>query len=193
MPTACGHTATIADLSEEYPGVVEIHCKACGSLLAALSERLFWQLRRKEPMMDKATRIEILAAACHSAWYAYTVLALGEEGERWARAPAWQQRSIREGVRFWDDYVDAHTQAVARGPREEVYAMLAAASHDNWMNLKQVEGWVYGEVKDPEKKTHPCMVPYAELPEAQRKKDEVVLQAYFAVRPLLPDPNACAG
>jgi len=44
-------------------------------------------------------------------------------------------------------------------------------SHENWMEFKEDHGWVYGEVKDPEKKTHPCMVPYSQLPADQRVKD----------------------
>jgi hypothetical protein len=43
--------------------------------------------------------------------------------------------------------------------------------HTLWMEEKTHNGWVYGETKDPEKKTHPCMLPYTELPEAQRVKD----------------------
>jgi hypothetical protein len=34
---------------------------------------------------------------------------------------------------------------------------------------------VYGEVKDAVAKTHPCMVPYDDLPEFQRKKDALFL------------------
>lgn len=32
---------------------------------------------------------------------------------------------------------------------------------------------VYGEVKDGEAKTHPCLVPYEQLPPAQRLKDDL--------------------
>lgn len=46
-------------------------------------------------------------------------------------------------------------------------------SHESWMAQKAKDGWVYGEVKDAEKKTHPCMVPYAELPAEQRAKDYI--------------------
>ena len=45
------------------------------------------------------------------------------------------------------------------------------AQHENWMRVKETEGWVYGEKKDSEAKTHPCMRPWHELPEAQRIKD----------------------
>ena len=46
-------------------------------------------------------------------------------------------------------------------------------SHENWRKVKDAEGWVYGPVKDAEAKTHPCMVPYEELPSAQIIKDHL--------------------
>ena len=46
-------------------------------------------------------------------------------------------------------------------------------SHTNWSNEKFAAGWVYGDVKDAEKKTHPCLVPYSELPEEQKVKDAI--------------------
>lgn len=46
-------------------------------------------------------------------------------------------------------------------------------SHENWLAFKKADGWVYGPVKDMEKKTHPCMVPYTDLPEFDRVKDAV--------------------
>lgn len=45
--------------------------------------------------------------------------------------------------------------------------------HDNWMKDKEADGYVYGEVKDDEKKTHPCLVPYDQLPDHQRLKDHL--------------------
>ena len=45
------------------------------------------------------------------------------------------------------------------------------AQHNSWMEEKINDGWVYGDVKDAEKKTHPCIVPFDELPEFQKKKD----------------------
>ena len=46
-----------------------------------------------------------------------------------------------------------------------------SASHENWMKQKIEEGWVYGKEKDPEKRTHPCLVEFDQLPEVQQKKD----------------------
>ncbi len=39
------------------------------------------------------------------------------------------------------------------------------------MAQKVAEGWVWGPVKDPAQKQHPCIVPYLNLPIAQRRKD----------------------
>lgn len=41
------------------------------------------------------------------------------------------------------------------------------------MAHKRADGWVYREVKDTDKKTHPCMLPYWELPPAQQIKDAI--------------------
>ena len=46
-------------------------------------------------------------------------------------------------------------------------------SHESWLAEKRATGWKYGPVKDPEKKEHPCCVPYAELPAAQQAKDRL--------------------
>jgi len=46
-------------------------------------------------------------------------------------------------------------------------------------------GWVYGEVKDVEKKTHPCIVPYEQLPVEQQSKDYIfkgIVDAYKKYR-----------
>lgn len=37
--------------------------------------------------------------------------------------------------------------------------------------IERAAGWKYGPVKDPERKEHPCFVPYDGLPPEQRAKD----------------------
>lgn len=46
-------------------------------------------------------------------------------------------------------------------------------SHDRWMEGKIAEGWTLGAVKDEAAKTHPSLVPYDQLPEGERAKDDI--------------------
>jgi hypothetical protein len=46
-------------------------------------------------------------------------------------------------------------------------------SHESWLAEKKADGWRYGPIKDPAAKTHPCFVPYAELPPEQKGKDAI--------------------
>jgi len=45
--------------------------------------------------------------------------------------------------------------------------------HGSWMQSYYTMGWVYGDKYDREKKTHPDLVPYAELGQLERDKDAV--------------------
>ena len=45
--------------------------------------------------------------------------------------------------------------------------------HGSWMQAYFAMGWVYGEQYDREKKTHPDLVPYAQLGQLERDKDAV--------------------
>ena len=45
--------------------------------------------------------------------------------------------------------------------------------HGSWMQAYFTMGWVYGERYDREKRTHPDLVPYAQLGQLERDKDAV--------------------
>lgn len=99
----------------------------------------------------------LLAAAmlAHEANRAYCAI-LGDDSQvPWGDAPQWQKDSALAGVRAIHEQPDLHPED----------------SHIGWMALKEKEGWVYGEEKDEEAKTHPCMVAYVDLPDGQRLKD----------------------
>ena len=49
--------------------------------------------------------------------------------------------------------------------------LLAKNTHDVWARQRIREGWVYGELRDAEQKTHPDLVPYEELPEGEKQYD----------------------
>lgn len=95
-----------------------------------------------------------IARVAHEVNRAYCQ-ALGDHSQpTWEDAPQWQRDSAMLGVQL-------HTTTDS-GPE---------ASHESWMAQKLAEGWKYGPVKDPERKEHPCIVAFAELPPAQQAKD----------------------
>lgn len=48
---------------------------------------------------------------------------------------------------------------------------IAANVHDVWAAGRIAEGWTYGEEKNVELKTTPCLVPYDDLPESEKDFD----------------------
>lgn len=96
-----------------------------------------------------------IARVCHQTNKAYCEEIGDDSPEDWEDAPGWQRESAINGVQFHINNPDASN----------------SASHDNWMAEKVADGWVYGETKDPEAKTHHCIVPFGELPKDQQIKD----------------------
>lgn len=43
--------------------------------------------------------------------------------------------------------------------------------HEVWAETRISQGWIYGEQRNDELKTHPCLVPYEELPEEEKEYD----------------------
>jgi len=99
--------------------------------------------------------IDSIAQVCHEANRAYCQTIGDNSQQPWDAAPQWQRDSAKKGVEFCLANPDAPP----------------SANHDSWLKVKLAEGWVYGPVKDPEKKEHPCMVPYVQLPVEQQRKD----------------------
>lgn len=101
---------------------------------------------------------EVIAEVCHEANRAITKHTKDVPVQPpWAEAPAEMVTSSIHGVKWRLDNLDAP----------------ASAQHDEWMRQKLADGWVYGPVKDPEKKTHPALVPYSDLAPDTKAKDAV--------------------
>jgi hypothetical protein len=101
--------------------------------------------------------IDRVARVCHEANKAICE-AFGDTSQAsWPDAPDWQKDSARKGVQFCLQNPDAP----------------ASANHESWSAEKLRDGWKYGDVKDPEAKTHPCLVPFSALPPEQQVKDMV--------------------
>lgn len=113
--------------------------------------------------------IEQIAQVCHEVNRAYC-RSLGDDSQPfWDVAPEWQRTSAINGVNFIIDNPDA-------GPD---------ASHKSWYDEKFKDGWTYGEIKNPETKEHPCMVPFKELPQWQQAKDYLFRQTVISLLPYL--------
>lgn len=121
-------------------------------------------------------RFTILEAAhiCHEVNRAYCIAQGDLSQPRWEEAPDWQKNSAVEGVKF-------HLSG-ARSPAE---------SHANWLHQKINDGWSYGPVKDPDKKEHPCLVPYDKLPLEQQSKDYLFTALVACLRPYIVPDGEC--
>ena len=109
-----------------------------------------------EALVEKNYLIGI-AKVCHQANKAWCESEGDFSQKDWREAEQWQRDTMINGVKF----------------RLENPDVPASAMHENWMKEKLSQGWVYGVVKDVEKKTHPCLVPFDQLPEFQQKKDKL--------------------
>jgi len=111
-----------------------------------------------------------IASACHRVNRAFC-LANGDDSQpEWDQAPQWQRESAIKGVAL--HITDPN--------------MTPEASHNAWLEQKTRDGWAYGDVKDPEKKLHPCFRPYNELPAEQKAKDYLFKAVVESFRTLLP-------
>ena len=54
---------------------------------------------------------------------------------------------------------------------EQLVEEMSKNVHDVWAETRISQGWKYGKKRDDEKKTHPCLVPYDELPEEEKEYD----------------------
>ena len=54
---------------------------------------------------------------------------------------------------------------------EELMEKISENVHENWALGRIREGWTYGPRRSDEKKTHPCLVPYDQLPDSEKEYD----------------------
>jgi hypothetical protein len=99
--------------------------------------------------------IEDIARVCHSVNRSLC-RSFGDDSQLpWEQAAQWQRDSSMKGVAF----------RLANPHADE------SAQHEAWMADKLAAGWEYGPAKDAAAKTHPCLVPFEQLPAEQKAKD----------------------
>jgi len=109
--------------------------------------------------------LEQIAQVCHEVNRAFCIAMHDHSQPVWDEAPEWQKESAIKGVHF-------HLANPEAGP---------AASHESWMEQKLFDGWKYGDTKDAEAKTHPCIVEFEELPMEQQAKDYLFKQVVHSL------------
>jgi len=97
-------------------------------------------------------KIDFIANVRHIAWVSFQIAANQESNEKINDD---QLESLKDGIA----YMLNHSYLT---PEE---------NHANWMKKKIAQGWIYGAIKDFEKKTHPDLVPFDKLPEIEKRKD----------------------
>lgn len=101
--------------------------------------------------------LERIARVCHEANRSHCE-AIGDMSQKsWDEAEQWQRDSAIKGVAFRINNPNAPE----------------SAQHDAWMADKIADGWIYGEEKNAELKTHHCIVPFEQLPYNQQLKDKI--------------------
>lgn len=96
-----------------------------------------------------------IARIAHEVNMAYCA-AIGDHSQTvWEDAPEWQQQVAIESA-------EMHLT----NPNLSV-----SAAHDAWLKEKRHDGWTYGPIENSERKEHPRLVPYIDLPPSQRVKD----------------------
>ena len=53
----------------------------------------------------------------------------------------------------------------------ELVERMAKNVHEVWAQSRIEQGWVYGQERSDAFKTHPCLVPYEDLPEIEKAYD----------------------
>jgi hypothetical protein len=115
--------------------------------------------------MTASLKAFAIAMVCHEANRAYCRTLSDFTQPQWDDAPDWQRASAIKGVEFCLANPDAPP----------------SANHEAWLEEKRRTGWTYGPVKDADAKTHPCFVPYHELPIEQQRKDALFKAIVAAV------------
>jgi len=109
--------------------------------------------------LETPNQSEQIARVCHESIRAYCA-ALGDHTQvPWDEAPGMAEASGPRRRQL-------PSGSICGGPQAS-----ASVTHEKWLEQKQLEGWRYGPVKNPENKEHPALLPYAKLRFEERMKD----------------------
>jgi hypothetical protein len=128
---------------------------------------------------------EMLARSVHED-YVRQRSHLGEAMEDDLTLVPWDQlpEKIKDSNRRFADHICIKLEAVnciltpltdwdATGFRfmDREIDLMARMEHERWFEERTLESWSYGDVKDENRKTHPSLVPWEDLPKAEQEKN----------------------
>lgn len=108
---------------------------------------------------------EQIARVCHEANKGYCE-SIGDLSQK-----TWDDADMSIYQKTWDDAPDWYCQSAIEDVTKAMDGATPEQLHESWCEAKKRDGWIYGRVKDSGVRTHPCLVPYAQLPEDQKRKD----------------------
>ncbi|MFY9803438.1 MAG: RyR domain-containing protein [Candidatus Acidiferrales bacterium] len=67
------------------------------------------------------------------------------------------------------------TSQISLAELQPLLEALARNAHEIWAQKRLQDGWTYGPQRDDAQRTHPCLVPYEQLPESEKEYDRVLV------------------
>ncbi len=136
-------------------------------------------LSKLKPRTDLPPEFRILtidqvAGICHEANRGYCACHGDYSQLSWSDSPNWLRQSVIDGVLFNLNHFLNYGHPAEPGD-----------SHKRWMARKVAEGWKYGPVKDEESRSHPCLMPFENLPVEQQVKDRLFTAIVTALAPFM--------
>ena len=125
----------------------------------------------KDPGNYELFSIEDVAKIIHQANKALCESQNDLSQKDYEEAEQWQKDSAIDGIKYF-----------INNPNTP-----ASALHQKWMDIKIADGWKYGEIKDAEKKTHPCILPFERMPRNQQAKDYMFIALCKALMPYIKE------
>lgn len=74
-------------------------------------------------------------------------------------------------------YIDYYKDKLSH---EQMVAVLTELEHIRWCRYHYMNNWILGPEKDKVLRTHPCLIPFAELSQEEKDKDQVIVEQFIA-------------
>jgi len=139
-------------------------------------------------MSSKLTydQVEALARRAHEAYMSRPGTSPSEEASRpWDELDELYRNQNLDQIRRQEKWLRQHSLLIVEdadaretptsAEMDQLIETYGFGEHARWMELLDVEGWTLGP-RDDERKTHPSLVPWSDLTDADKEKDRAPLR-----------------